>query len=85
MSLIISSCRKDFVLYVGGCVWALDWCPKVNQRSGCHFSCEVFIFLLLCPALSQLLEGSLCVWVNFEDFTYIWRLMIDAHKQAYIF
>ena len=42
-------------------------------------------FLLLCPSLSQLLEGSLCVWVNFEDFTYIWRLMIDAHKQAYIF
>lgn len=35
-----SESRKDFVLYVGGCVWALDWCPKVNQRSGCHNSCE---------------------------------------------
>ncbi|XP_030531704.1 uncharacterized protein LOC115741837 isoform X2 [Rhodamnia argentea] len=23
---------KDFVIYVGGAVWALDWCPRVRHR-----------------------------------------------------
>ncbi|KAK9290694.1 hypothetical protein L1049_008868 [Liquidambar formosana] len=31
--------RKDFVLHVGGPVWALDWCPRVHQSSDCH-NCE---------------------------------------------
>ncbi|KAF9594303.1 hypothetical protein IFM89_029444 [Coptis chinensis] len=28
--------RKDFVLYVGGHVWALDWCGSVYQQSDSH-------------------------------------------------
>ncbi|KAL6545088.1 hypothetical protein OROHE_009995 [Orobanche hederae] len=24
---------KDFVMYVGGSVWALDWCPRVHRNS----------------------------------------------------
>ncbi|KAI3896970.1 hypothetical protein MKW92_049290 [Papaver armeniacum] len=32
--------RKDFVLYVGGHVWALDWCPRVHQKSDCDIKCE---------------------------------------------
>ncbi|XP_042502346.1 uncharacterized protein LOC122079721 [Macadamia integrifolia] len=35
-----SPCDKDFVLYVGGPVWALDWCPRVCQSSDCNISCE---------------------------------------------
>ncbi|XP_043687934.1 uncharacterized protein LOC122639171 [Telopea speciosissima] len=35
-----SHCDKDFVLYVGGPVWALDWCPRVCQSSDCNISCE---------------------------------------------
>ncbi|PSS23600.1 General transcription factor 3C polypeptide like [Actinidia chinensis var. chinensis] len=34
---------KDFVMYVGGHVWALDWCPRVHQRSessNCDIACE---------------------------------------------
>ncbi|XP_026443106.1 uncharacterized protein LOC113342956 isoform X2 [Papaver somniferum] len=30
----------DFVLYVGGHVWALDWCPRVHQKSDCDIKCE---------------------------------------------
>ncbi|XP_043704706.1 uncharacterized protein LOC122654606 isoform X2 [Telopea speciosissima] len=35
-----SPCDKDFVLYVGGSVWALDWCPRVCQSFDCNISCE---------------------------------------------
>ncbi|XP_059455964.1 uncharacterized protein LOC132186150 isoform X2 [Corylus avellana] len=38
---LISSCySKDFVLYVGGHVWALDWCPRVHERLENHIKCE---------------------------------------------
>ncbi|KAI3831069.1 hypothetical protein MKX03_036082 [Papaver bracteatum] len=32
--------RKDFLLYVGGHVWALDWCPRVIQKSDSDIKCE---------------------------------------------
>ncbi|KAI3836146.1 hypothetical protein MKX03_028125 [Papaver bracteatum] len=32
--------RKHFVLYVGGHVWALDWCPRVHQKSDSDIKCE---------------------------------------------
>ncbi|KAH7553387.1 hypothetical protein JRO89_XS12G0006200 [Xanthoceras sorbifolium] len=31
---------KDFVMYVGGSVWALDWCPRVHDRFDHHTKCE---------------------------------------------
>lgn len=46
MSLLRFCCRKDFVLYIGGCVWPLDWCPKLHQGFNCHINCEEFIFRL---------------------------------------
>ncbi|KAK9664903.1 hypothetical protein RND81_14G076000 [Saponaria officinalis] len=30
-SLVSAQARKDFVLYAGGLVWALDWCPRAEQ------------------------------------------------------
>ncbi|XP_076956484.1 uncharacterized protein LOC143631685 isoform X2 [Bidens hawaiensis] len=30
---ILSPLSKDFVMYVGGPVWAVDWCPRVHQSS----------------------------------------------------
>ncbi|XP_058087416.1 uncharacterized protein LOC131234503 isoform X2 [Magnolia sinica] len=32
--------QKDFVLHVGGHIWALDWCPRLLQRPDCHIKCE---------------------------------------------
>ncbi|KAH9611142.1 hypothetical protein KSS87_004805 [Heliosperma pusillum] len=32
-SLISAQSRKDFVLYTGGLVWALDWCPRAEQET----------------------------------------------------
>ncbi|KAM1767400.1 hypothetical protein ACFX12_045493 [Malus domestica] len=31
---------QDFLMYVGGPVWALDWCPRVHQSSDGHPKCE---------------------------------------------
>ncbi|XP_077230496.1 uncharacterized protein LOC143863652 isoform X1 [Tasmannia lanceolata] len=31
---------KDFILHVGGPVWALDWCPRIHQRTEHPISCE---------------------------------------------
>lgn len=36
-----SSCSKDFVMYVGGSVWALDWCPQVHENPNSLVKCEV--------------------------------------------
>jgi len=29
------------VLYVGGLVWALDWCPRPEQETDSDIKCEV--------------------------------------------
>ncbi|GFP97062.1 hypothetical protein PHJA_001850300 [Phtheirospermum japonicum] len=31
---------KDVVMYVGGSVWALDWCPRVDRNSENHIKSE---------------------------------------------
>ncbi|XVF81205.1 hypothetical protein PTKIN_Ptkin15bG0137300 [Pterospermum kingtungense] len=31
---------KDFVMYVGGSVWALDWCPRVHKNPNSPVKCE---------------------------------------------
>ncbi|KAE9619639.1 hypothetical protein Lal_00038052 [Lupinus albus] len=31
---------RDFVMYVGGPVWALDWCPQMHEMPGCSIKCE---------------------------------------------
>jgi general transcription factor 3C polypeptide 2 len=36
----LSNSRNDFVLNVGGSVWALDWCPRGNQGVGSQINCE---------------------------------------------
>ncbi|KAH7851560.1 hypothetical protein Vadar_013392 [Vaccinium darrowii] len=46
---------KDFAMYVGGPVSALDWCPRVHQRSessDCHINCE-FIAIAAHPPESS--------------------------------
>lgn len=32
--------NKDFVMHVGGHVWALDWCPKLHQTSNTNINVE---------------------------------------------
>ena len=52
MSLIRSCYSKDFVLYVGGHVWTLDWCPRIHEMPDYHIKCEVrvsfFLLYLVC-------------------------------------
>ncbi|KAG8389281.1 hypothetical protein BUALT_Bualt02G0212600 [Buddleja alternifolia] len=33
MSKTLAESSKDFVMHVGGAVWALDWCPRVDRNS----------------------------------------------------
>ncbi|KAL2509215.1 Transducin/WD40 repeat-like superfamily protein [Forsythia ovata] len=35
-----SESSKDFVMFVGGKVWALDWCPRVDRSSLNHIKSE---------------------------------------------
>ncbi|XP_027173234.1 uncharacterized protein LOC113772936 [Coffea eugenioides] len=35
-----SELSKDFVMYVGGSVWALDWCPRVHSYSDSSIKSE---------------------------------------------
>ncbi|GKA37749.1 hypothetical protein Tco_0724314 [Tanacetum coccineum] len=37
-----SHLSEDFVMYVGGPVWALDWCPRVHQPD-CDANLEVLV------------------------------------------
>ncbi|KVI07947.1 uncharacterized protein LOC112515196 isoform X2 [Cynara cardunculus var. scolymus] len=37
---ISSHSSKDFVMYVGGLVWAMDWCPRVHERPDCDINLE---------------------------------------------
>nr|KYP33911.1 hypothetical protein KK1_045185 [Cajanus cajan] len=31
---------RDFVMNVGGSVWALDWCPRIHEKPDCSIKCE---------------------------------------------
>ncbi|XP_040953808.1 uncharacterized protein [Gossypium hirsutum] len=42
---------KDFVMYVGGSVWALDWCPQVHENPNSLVKCE-FIAIAAHPPQS---------------------------------
>jgi general transcription factor 3C polypeptide 2 len=32
---------KDFVMHVGGSVWAMEWCPRVHGNPDAQAKCEV--------------------------------------------
>ncbi|XP_037473532.1 uncharacterized protein LOC119349584 isoform X1 [Triticum dicoccoides] len=34
---------SDFILFAGGSVWSLDWCPKLCDKPCSHVNCEVVI------------------------------------------
>lgn len=36
----ISQERRDFVMNVGGPVWALDWCPQIHEKPDSSIKCE---------------------------------------------
>ncbi|CAN8312580.1 unnamed protein product [Cochlearia groenlandica] len=39
-AIIYSLCSKDFVMHVGGSVWALEWCPRVHENPDSQAKCE---------------------------------------------
>ncbi|CAN1351214.1 hypothetical protein LINPERPRIM_LOCUS42463 [Linum perenne] len=39
-SASVSKCSNDFVMYVGGPVWSLDWCPQSHERLDDKAKCE---------------------------------------------
>ncbi|KAF3950023.1 hypothetical protein CMV_024170, partial [Castanea mollissima] len=40
LSSSLTSLSKDFVLYVGGHVWTLDWCPRIHEMPDYHIKRE---------------------------------------------
>lgn len=33
-------------MYVGGSVWAMDWCPRIHEDPDSHVKCEVHVFFV---------------------------------------
>ncbi|XP_070666185.1 uncharacterized protein [Malus domestica] len=82
---------QDFVMYVGGPVWALDWCPRVHRSSDDHPKCE-FIAVAAHPPGSSYHKlgepltgrGAIQIWcllnvgVNKEDI----HSVVEKPKQG---
>ncbi|XP_039003969.1 uncharacterized protein LOC120130887 isoform X2 [Hibiscus syriacus] len=65
---------KDFLMYVGGSVWALDWCPRVHQNPNNLVKCE-FIAIAAHPPESYyhklgaplIGRGMIQIWCVLND------------------
>lgn len=66
--LLYLFCSKDFVIYAGGSVWALDWCPRVHEKPDCQVKCEVIVVYIL---------GFVWLWHNVCE---IWFLILHHHQ-----
>ncbi|XAR58567.1 hypothetical protein NMG60_11014014 [Bertholletia excelsa] len=69
---------KDFVMYVGGSVWALDWCPKVHQTSDCDIKCEFIAVAAHPPESSYHKIGAPLVG---RGIIQIWCILNDSVKE----
>ncbi|KAJ7976092.1 General transcription factor 3C polypeptide 2 [Quillaja saponaria] len=49
---------KDFVMYAGGSVWALDWCPRIHETLDCSVKSEFIAVAAHPPGASYHKIGS---------------------------
>lgn len=71
-SVVSAETRKDFVLYVGGLVWALDWCPRPERGTHSDIKCE-FIAVAAHPPNSA--YHRLGAPLNGQGMIQIWCLV----------
>ncbi|KAL8132039.1 hypothetical protein AgCh_007796 [Apium graveolens] len=72
---------KDFVLYVGGSVWALDWCPAVHQNPESHAKNEFLAVAAHPPESSYHKIGAP---LTGRGLVQIWSLLNDKFNEDYV-
>ncbi|XP_057534889.1 uncharacterized protein LOC130813150 [Amaranthus tricolor] len=72
------SCN-DFVLYVGGLVWSLDWCPRMDQGTNSAAQCE-FIAVAAHPPDSK--HHKIGDPLSGRGMIQIWCLLNSTTKEG---
>ncbi|KAF4381482.1 hypothetical protein G4B88_029837 [Cannabis sativa] len=72
---------KDFILYVGGSVWGLDWCPRVHENPESSFKCEFIAIAAHPPGSSYQKIGAP---LSGKGLVQIWSLLNICEKEAEI-
>ena len=76
MPLIRPCCSKYFVMYVGGHVWALDWCPRIHEMPDYHIKCEVLVYFFLLFLV--------CVCANVTLLEFFWGICVSFTFNWYL-
>ncbi|XP_071701635.1 uncharacterized protein [Rutidosis leptorrhynchoides] len=76
---VSSHLRKDFVMHVGGLIWALDWCPRVHQRTDCEANLE-FIAIASHPPKSP--THKIGAPLTGRGIIQIWGLLNPGVKEG---
>ncbi|XP_015901975.2 uncharacterized protein LOC107434962 isoform X2 [Ziziphus jujuba] len=63
---------RDFVMYVGGSLWAMDWCPRIHDDPDSHVKCE-FIAIAAHPPGSS--YHKIGVPLSGRGLVQIWCLL----------
>ncbi|WCJ19340.1 Transducin/WD40 repeat-like superfamily protein [Euphorbia peplus] len=69
---------KDFVMHVGGSVWALDWCPRNHERSASHVKCE---FLAVASHPPNSYYHKLGTLLSGRGVVQIWCILNDSRNE----
>ncbi|KAK7267961.1 hypothetical protein RIF29_20642 [Crotalaria pallida] len=69
---------RDFVMYVGGPVWALDWCPRIYEKPDGSIKCEFIAVAAHPPASSYHKMG---VQLTGRGVIQIWCLMREHNEE----
>lgn len=78
---VLSESGKDFVMYVGGSVWALDWCPAVHQNPESHAKSEFLAVAAHPPESSYHKIGAP---LTGRGLVQIWCLLNDKFNEEYV-
>ncbi|WCJ41549.1 Transducin/WD40 repeat-like superfamily protein [Euphorbia peplus] len=69
---------NDFVMHVGGSVWALDWCPRTRDRSASHVKCEYLAVASHPPNSYHHKIGAL---LSGRGVVQIWCILNDSRNE----
>ncbi|KAK1404734.1 putative general transcription factor 3C polypeptide 2-like [Heracleum sosnowskyi] len=78
---VLPESGKDFVMYVGGSVWALDWCPAVHQNAESHAKSEFLAVAAHPPESSYHKIGAP---LTGRGLVQIWCLLNDKFNEEYV-
>ncbi|XP_065866664.1 uncharacterized protein [Euphorbia lathyris] len=69
---------KDFVMHVGGSIWALDWCPRTRETSAGHVKCE---FLAVAAHPPNSYYHKIGALLTGRGVVQIWCILNDSRNE----